>query len=394
MKNLLFVIDSLTCGGAEKSLISLLNNMDYSKYKVDLLLFRRGGEFEKFLPKEINLIDSPEYFSYLVRKKEIELKKQIIYKYYRFKTSINLRVNNIAKNQIHSEQVVYNSIKNVLNPLDEKYDLAVAYSQGFPTYFVSEKVKAKKKLAWINCNYVKTKYDKDLDNKFYNNIDKIIVVSKFIYDSMSKMKYNYERKMKIILDIVDPKLIDNMAYNNEAIEFNNIKEAKILTVGRLAEVKGYDLVIKAASLLKKDNYKFKWFIIGEGPERQMIESLIMEYDLKDYVVLLGLKSNPYPYMKNCNIYVQTSRKEGFGLTVIEAKILQKVIVSTDFDTIYELITNNFDGVIAEKNEKSIYLQIKKLLDNKNHFNKIQKNIKSLEKYSTVKEVSKFYEEIV
>lgn len=394
MKNILFVIDSLVCGGAEKSLISLLNNLDYHKYNVDLLLIKRGGVFEKFLPKEVNILEQPEYFKFLSNNKGVSLKNKLIYLSYRLNTTIKLRINNIKKNQIHSEQVVYNSIKNILNPLDKEYDLAVAYSQGFPTYFVSEKVKAKKKLAWINCNYVKTKYDKDLDNKFYNNIDKIIVVSKFIYDSMSKMKYNYERKMKIILDIVDPKLIDNMAYNNEAIEFKNIKETKILTVGRLAEVKGYDLVIKVASLLKKDNYKFKWFIIGEGPERQMIESLIMEYDLKDYVVLLGAKSNPYPYMKNCNIYVQTSRKEGFGLTVIEAKILQKVIVSTDFDTIYELITNNFDGVIANKNEKSIYLNVKKLLDDRNYFNKIQKNVKSLEKYSSIKEINKFYEEIV
>lgn len=394
MKNILFVIDSLVCGGAEKSLISLLNNLDYHKYNVDLLLIKRGGVFEKFLPKEVNILEQPEYFKFLSNNKGVSLKNKLIYLSYRLNTTIKLRINNIKKNQIHSEQVVYNSIKNILNPLDKEYDLAVAYSQGFPTYFVSEKVKAKKKLAWINCNYVKTKYDKDLDNKFYNNIDKIIVVSKFIYDSMSKMKYNYERKMKIILDIVDPKLIDNMAYNNEAIEFKNIKEAKILTVGRLAEVKGYDLVIKVASLLKKDNYKFKWFIIGEGPERQMIESLIMEYDLKDYVVLLGAKSNPYPYMKNCNIYVQTSRKEGFGLTIIEAKILQKVIVSTDFDTIYELITNNFDGVIANKNEKSIYLNVKKLLDDRNYFNKIQKNVKSLEKYSSIKEINKFYEEIV
>lgn len=394
MKNILFVIDSLICGGAEKSLISLLNNLDYHKYNVDLLLIKRGGVFEKFLPKDVNILEQPEYFKFLSNNKSVSLKNKLIYLSYRLNTTIKLRINNIKKNQIHSEQVVYNSIKNILNPLDKEYDLAVAYSQGFPTYFVSEKVKAKKKLAWINCNYVKTKYDKDLDNKFYNNIDKIIVVSKFIYDSMSKMKYNYERKMKIILDIVDPKLIDNMAYSNEAIEFKNIKETKILTVGRLAEVKGYDLVIKGASLLKKDNYKFKWFIIGEGPERQMIESLIMEYDLKDYVVLLGAKSNPYPYMKNCNIYVQTSKKEGFGLTIIEAKILQKVIVSTDFDTIYELITNNFDGIIANKNEKSIYLNVKKLLDDRNYFNKIQKNVKSLEKYSSIKEINKFYKEIV
>ena len=211
MKNILFVIDSLTCGGAEKSLVSLLNNIDYSKYNVDLLLFKRGGEFEKFLPSKVNLLEIPDYFKFLNGKYKGKKKNKINYGVYRLKTSLSLRINNIGNKKIHSEQIVYKSIRNILKPLDKKYDIAVAYNQGFPTYFVSEKVKAYKKLAWINCNYIKTMYDKDLDNRFYNNIDKIVVVSQFIYDSMSQMKYGYKYKMKVILDIVDPKLIMNMA---------------------------------------------------------------------------------------------------------------------------------------------------------------------------------------
>lgn len=394
MKDILFVIDSLTCGGAEKSLISLLNNFDYSKYNVDILMMKRGGEFENFLPINVNILESPEYFRFLCGDKSISFKKKISYIKSRLNTTIRLRINDKRKEPIHSEQVVYNSIKNILNPMKKNYDLAVAYSQGFPTYFISEKVQADKKLAWINCNYVKTKYDKDLDNRFYNNIDKIIVVSNFIYNSMLEMKYNYKNKMKIILDIVDPKLIEDMAFNDEATEFNNVEEIKILTVGRLAAVKGYDLVVRTASLLKKNNYKFKWFIIGEGPERREIETLISKNELNNYVILLGAKSNPYPYMKSCNLYVQTSRKEGFGLTIMEAKILRKVIVSTNFDTINELIINGFDGIIAEKNENSIYSSIKKLLDDKSYFNKIEKNVKNLEQYNSIKEINKFYEEIL
>lgn len=394
MEDMLFVIDSLGCGGAEKSLISLLNNLDYSKYNVDLLLIKRGGEFEEFLPKDVNILESPEYFRYLNGDKEISIKKKLTYIKYRLLTTIKLRTNKNRKHQLHSEQVVYTSIKSILDGINKKYDVAIAYSQGFPTYFVSEIVKAKKKLAWINCNYIKTKYDKDIDNSYYNNIDRMIVVSNFIYDSMSDMKYNYRDKMKVILDIIDPKLINSMGLKDKAIELENIDEIKILTVGRLVTVKGYDLLVKTAKLLKENNYKFKWFVIGEGPERKEIEELIAKYNLKKEVVLLGAKSNPYPYMKKCDLYVQTSRKEGFGLTVIEAKILGNVIVSTNFDTVNELLKDNFDGIVVDKDENSIYKVIKSLIDNKSLYNKIKSNVENLKPYSSINEIDKFYEEII
>ena len=393
MKNILFVIDSLTCGGAEKSLISLLNNIDYSKYNVDLLLFKRGGEFERFIPSKVNLLEIPDYFKFLNGKYKGKKKNKINYGVYRLKTSLSLRINNIGNKKIHSEQIVYKSIRNILKPLDKKYDIAVAYNQGFPTYFVSEKVKAYKKLAWINCNYIKTMYDKELDNKFYNNIDKIVVVSQFIYDSMSKMKYGYKDKMKIILDIVDPKLIMDMAVEEEAKELDKEDKFKILTVGRLASVKGYDLAVKAANLLKANKFKFKWFIIGEGPERKEIEELIESYGLENEVILLGAKSNPYPYMKNCDLYVQTSRKEGFGLTVMEAKILKNVVVATNFDTINELLKDKFDGIIVEKDEIAIYEAIRELINNTSLYNKIKSNLEKIKPYSSIREIEKFYEEI-
>lgn len=394
MKDMLFVIDSLTCGGAEKSLISLLNNLDYSKYNVDLLLIKKGGEFEKFIPNCVNVLESPEYFRYLNGDKEMNIKKKLTYIKYRLLTTIKLRINENRKHKLHSEQVVYSSIRSILEGINKKYDVAIAYSQGLPTYFVSEIVQSKKKLAWINCNYVKTKYDKDIDNSYYNNIDKMIVVSNFIYDSMSYMKYNYRDKMRVILDIIDPKIINSMALKDKAIELENIDEIKILTVGRLASVKGYDLLVKAAKLLKENNYKFKWFVIGEGPEREEIEELITKYNLQKEVILLGVKSNPYPYMKRCDLYVQTSRKEGFGLTVVEAKILGNVVVSTNFDTVNELLKDNFDGIIVDKDENGIYEGIKNLINNKSLYNKIKSNVENLKPYSSINEIDKFYEEII
>lgn len=393
MKNILFVLDSLTCGGAEKSLISLLNSIDYKKYNVDLLLFKRGGEFEKFLPRKVNLLEVPEYFKFLNGEYVGSIKNKAMYLSKRLKTSLSLRINNKSKQKTHSEQIVYKCINSSLNTINKNYDIAVAYSQGLPTYFVAEKVNAKKKLAWINCNYIRTMYDKDLDNKFYNKIDKIIVVSKFIYESMSKMKYGYKNKLKIILDIVDPKLILDMALEEEAKELKENNDFKILTVGRLATVKGYDLAVKAAGLLKNNNLKFKWFIIGEGPERKEIEELIQKYDVENEVILLGAKSNPYPYMRECDLYVQTSRKEGFGLTVIEAKILKNVIVATKFDTVNELLTNNVDGVIVDKDENSIYEGIKKVINKPDFYNEIKSNVDKIKPYNSINEINKFYEEI-
>lgn len=393
MKDILFVIDSLTCGGAEKSLISLLNNIDYSLYNVDILLIRRGGEFEKFLPKEVNLLESPDYFKFLTGEYVGSIKNKVKYLVYRYKTSLKLRLNNISKKNIYSEQIVYLSVKNILSKVNKKYNSAIAYSQGFPTYFIAEKVNAYKKLAWINCNYVETKYNKDIDNIFYNNIDRIVVVSQNIYDSIANMGYNYKNKMIKILDIVDSKLIMDMALQEKAIEFNEVEEFKILTVGRLEKIKGYDLAIRTTSLLKKNNYKVKWFAIGEGNERGNLESLINEYDVKEEFILLGGKTNPYTYMNKCDLYVQTSRSEGFGLTVMEAKILKNVIITTNFNTASELIVDKVDGLIVNKKETSIFNTIKKLIDKPNVYNRIKKNIIESKIYDSVSEINKFYKEI-
>ena len=184
-----------------------------------------------------------------------------------------------------------------------------------------------------------------------------------------------------------------MAVEEEAKELDKEDKFKILTVGRLASVKGYDLAVKAANLLKANKFKFKWFIIGEGPERKEIEELIESYGLENEVILLGAKSNPYPYMKNCDLYVQTSRKEGFGLTVMEAKILKNVVVATNFDTVNELLKDKFDGIIVGKDENAIYEAIRELINNTSLYNKIKSNLEKIKPYSSIGEIEKFYEEI-
>ncbi len=387
MKKILFVINSLTIGGSEKSLVSLLNLLDYSKYEVDLLMFGRGGEFEKFLPKEVNILEGIGYYNYLADSSYENYTSLLKYRSAKFRTSLSLRLNKLKRNNIQTEQVLYLSQKSVLSEPPKKYDVAIAYSQGMPTYYVAEKVNAKRKIAWINCDYVNTKYDKDIDIKYYEKMEKIIVVSKAIKDSIIQTLPRYKNKILLILDIVNPKLIQEMA--KEETELFMEEEFNILTVGRLImHHKGYDTAVKTALKLKENNFNFKWYVIGEGEDKAEIQKMVKEYGLDHNFILVGKKDNPYPYMKKCSLYVQPSKREGFGLTVIEAKILKKPIVCTAFNTAGELINNNLDGLIVENNENSLFLGIKRLLEDKVLLNKIVTRLNTEIPYSSIEEINK------
>lgn len=388
-RELLFVLDSLTIGGAEKSLVSLLNTIDPSKYDIDLLLFKKGEDLEKYVPDYVNVLQIPEYYRFL-HGMRFSLRENIKYQYYRVKTSLNLRLNNYAKKVLHSEQVVYKSIRNAIFSIDKTYDVAIAYSQGMPTYFVANKVIASKKLAWINTDYINTMYDKEIDYESYSRIDKIVAVSQHTKESVSKLRNEYNNKVDIVLDIINPDLIAKMA-DEEYVDGFDDSVVNILTVGRLVTAKSYETAIEVAKLLRDSGYKFKWFGIGEGVEREKLEQLIQNYKLEGYFVLLGKRINPYPYMKHCDIYVQTSIKEGFGLTVSEAKILKKPIVCTDFPTAKEIINSNVDGLIVKHDVLSIFDGIRRYLDDPLFNAEINAQLNTIEPYNSVNELQKFYQ---
>lgn len=388
MKKILFVINSLTIGGSEKSLVSILNILDYDKYDVDLLMLKRGEVFEKYVPNKVNILDIPKYYEFLGNKKiKISPFKKMKYIYCRIKCSIQLRTNRYKKQVINNQQIFYKNQKNILEKLDKRYDVAIAYAQGFPTYLVADKINASKKIAWINCDYTATLYDKKMDEGFYDKFNKIIAVSENGKQSIINVNKKYEKKIEVIRDIVDSKLIRKMS--KEKIKKFDKKYINILTVARLViTYKGYDILIKTAKLLKKNNYKFKWYVIGDGPDKKEIEKLIKYYNLSNEIILLGSKSNPYPYMKECDIYVQTSRKEGFGLTVIEAKTLKKPIVCTNFNSAKEIINNNIDGLIVNMDHISIFEGIKKYIKDTEFKRKVQSNLNKLNEYSLSNDINK------
>lgn len=364
MKNILFVIDSLYCGGAEKSLVTLLNNLNYKKYQVSLIINTKGGEFEKFVPNSVNIIFNNSFSD--INKFEILILR---IKYFFARKSD-------FKKKKHLSQHFWNTFKKKIKSKDIKYDVAIAYGQGFSTYYVAEKIRAQFKYAWLNTDHQKAGYNPQFDYDRYSNFNKIIAVSNESKRSLENAMNNLNKTLpiEVIRDIVDKDFIKKLSSEGTGFEDRSFDGIKILTVCRLERVKGLDLALEACSILLRKKIKFKWYVIGNGSLYKSLEKLIIEKKLQDHFILLGFRENPYSYMKECDIYVQTSRFEGLGMTVIEASFLNVPIVTTNFPTASTIIRHKETGLICDINSKSITNNILNYLENPSLTHNIIKNM--------------------
>ena len=320
-KRLLFVIDSLNVGGAEKSLVTLLNLLDYSRYEVDLQLFAYGGAFQQFLPPNIKVLPPLDYTEFLT----FPLWKQLQYPkflYARLMYSVKIRKEGL----LHADKacLYWQTIGSCVKKGGIDYDVAIAYAQGIPTFYTIDKIKAKKKLVWVNVDYKLHGATRAYQRSYYEKADVIVPVSDSVFNVFATLVYpEFREKMKIMWDINDGQMIQRMS------ELPSDKPIKkdvpvIMTAGRLNKPqKGYDLALEAAKILRNRGVQFRWYAIGDGPYRGEMERFIAENQLQEHFILLGFTANPYSYMRQCDIYVQTSRHEGFGLTIAEARILNR-----------------------------------------------------------------------
>ena len=352
-KRVMFVIDSLHSCGPEKRLVSLLNLFDYENYEVDLLTFNEGGLYASLLPKNVILINVPDIFNSMkVSILDLIKRKDFKFALWRVNTSITLRYKAKFTKIKHGAQLMWTRLNNVIPKLEKEYDIARAQSQGTPTYYVVEKVVAKKKLCWVNIDYRFAGYNREFDFKYYEKFNNIVAVSNMCTDVLKDVFPEFKDKIITIYDIISENLINNMASEGKGF-VDNYKGIRILTIGRLVYQKGYEYAIEAAKYLKDKNIDFIWYVIGEGNLRSELEKMVIEYNLQDNFKFLGIFTNPYPFIRECDIYCQPSRFEGFGLAIAEARILNKPIVATNFDIVYDQIRDGENGLISEMNGYSV-----------------------------------------
>ena len=393
-KKILFMVSSMNIGGVEKSLLSLLAVIPKEKYEITILTLDKKGGFLEYIPNNVKLIEA-EWFKY-IKPIIMDTPQNIIKRYiknYEFIKIPSFIYSYFKSKKINDRYIYYKHVLKSIPECKEKYDAAIAYAG--PTEiidaYISRKVKAEKKIAWVHFDISKHKINKKLYNNLYERFDKIFAVSNECKKKLDEIIPAVRNKSEVLFNIVSEDLINEMS--ESYVDFDdNYKGIKIITVGRLSKEKGQDLAIKTLAKLKKDRYDVKWYCIGEGNSRQEFEQLIKEYNLENDFLLLGATSNPYPYIKNADIYVQTSRHEGYCLTLAEAKALNKPIVTTDFIGAYEQIKNNENGIIVSCNENDLADAIKKLIDEKEICSRFSNKLRE-EKIDTTNEINKLLDYI-
>lgn len=354
-KQILITIHYLEIGGAEISLIGLLQALDYSKYDVDLFVYSHRGELMQFIPKEVNLLPEIPEYAQIERPMKDALKdgywrivlRRLIAKrrFVRYKQS---------KHPVDNGAVfgyVFDSVTPVLPSLDYlgEYDLAISFLT--PHNFVAEKVRAKKKAAWIHTDYSKIDVDAELELPVWSKFDHVVSISDQVTENFLGVFPSLKDMIVRIDNILSPKFVRERAGQipPEVVRKEMPKEdgvTNLLSVGRFCYAKNYDNVPDICRRIIESGVNVRWYLIGYGGDEPLIRSKIAEARMEDRVIILGKKSNPYPYIKACDIYVQPSRYEGNSVTVREAQILCKTVVVTDYSTARNQVKDGVDGVIV------------------------------------------------
>lgn len=380
-------------GGAERSLLGVLDAFDISKYEVDLFLMRHEGELMDLVPKKINVLPEVEAYTVLARPMVDTLQEghviltmaRLIGKIaaYIYDKKNNYEDSGVALEYSHKYTVPFMP---AINP-DVEYDLAISFLT--PHYFVAQNVKAKKKIAWIHTDYTRVQVNRESELKMWEKYDQIISISDAVTESFLQIFPKLKEKIVMIENILPKNLIVKQATVVSVENEISKKGIRLLSIGRYCTAKNFDNVPEICANLIRAGYDVYWYIVGYGPDKELIKEKIKKFHMEERVILLGKKENPYPYIEACDIYVQPSRYEGKSVTVREAQMLGKPVIITDYATSRSQLEKGVDGVIVPIDNKGCAKGIGEVLQNKKLCEKLVANCKSRD-YSNSTEIEKLY----
>ena len=394
MKKIFVFSHALEIGGAERALLGLLESFDVSGYEVDLFLMRHEGELMGQIPDKVHLLPPIEEYSCLaVPIADVLKKKQFGIAMGRLTAKKKARdfLKKYAVTGDNDVELEY-SHKYTLKYMPEisgtEYDLAISFLT--PHYFVSEKVKAKKKIAWIHTDYSHLEVDTESEEKMWGKYDYIASISDKCTEGFLKRFPSLESKIKRIDNIILPSFIISQANSeNNETQMPKNNGMTLLSVGRFSNAKNFDNVPEICKMIRETGLDIRWYLIGYGGDEELIRRKIAEAGMEDYVIILGKKENPYPYIKACDLYVQPSRYEGKAVTVREAQILHKPVVITAFETSKSQLADGFDGVIVPMDNEGCAAGIASVLRDENLRQRLIDNTKKTD-YTNSDETQKIY----
>ena len=395
-KKILITACSLEIGGIERSLVGLLDVFDYDKYDVDVLLFSRKGELLPFVSPRCNLLpEIPQCATLLTPIRTVLRQGHFLLGAARVWTHGTLSRKYPATGDPRTAdgitfatlQKFWDTSIPFMPKLRGEYDAAISFM--WPHHFVAQKVRAKKKLAWVHTDYTIAILDKEKDAAIWEKFDRIAAVSDECGEAFLKVYPQFREKLTTVENVLSPAFVRKSALEFEPEEMCGTDAPKLVSVGRLCYQKAFDRAARVARILKDRGVPFQWYVVGFGGEEQALHALIRELDVDDCFRLLGKKSNPYPYVRACDLFVQPSRYEGKAVTVREAQMLAKPVLITDFQTARSQVRDGFDAVVVPQDETAIADAIVSLLDDENKRRLLSENARATD-YGNASEAEKIY----
>lgn len=361
-KRILFVLNNMNIGGTEKACLNMLDTLSPDEYDVTLLLLEKSGGYMPYIPSWVH-VETLEGYHYM--KPEImEPPLHIVGNYMRsgkFLRALRLAFTHLYF-KISQDRTPY--YRAVLNGCSEKsgYDIAIAYAGPFDflSVYVAYHVDAREKIQWIHFDVSKFQFNLKTVKHLYRRFQKICVVSDEAKTQFLKVMPEMADRTSTYHNVVSAKKCRELAEMDSG--FDDIWDSiRIVTLGRLSAEKGQDIIPEIALRLKKNGILFRWYLIGDGNLRSKLEHEIHENHLENEIKLLGTKVNPYPYLKQADLYVQTSIHEGFCITLAEAKAFDLPIVSTECAGAHEQLDDMENCCVVERDIEALYQAISNAL---------------------------------
>jgi len=376
MKNIIFVIPTLGNGGAEKSLLAVLQNIDYSEYNVDIFSLRPTGLIADMIPDKVNVLPLSDSFTNfklpLGQSVKRDIKKlKFCQAYNRIMYSVVLRKYNMTN---RAEQYAFKYLKRFIGNNFKHYDAGIGYLEKTSNYIVSEVIDADVKIGYIHSDYNKLQMDKCMDEDLMRGLNYLVTVSDTCAEILKEALPGFSEKVRVIENIIDKNKLMMQAREENPFD-DNFNGTRIVTVGRVSHEKGPDIALEACRILVACGCKIKWHMIGAVDDLSIKEK-IKAYCLEEIFFLEGLHKNPYKYVFNSDIYVQPSRYEGKSIAIEEAKVLEIPIVTTGFTTAFSQISEGLTGLIADEiSGQALASAIKRLINDHELYCRLKENLK-------------------
>lgn len=374
MKSILFHIGSFQLGGAEKSLVTLLNSLPKGIYDIDVLVSKKDGVFISDVPEDVNIIEAPFPYKCLsVPFKNVNWYFKFPIKYWLVKLIAFIYSKFCRK--LSTNQSIWKFWRKYIPVFGRKYDIALSYIEGITNYFIIDKVNAARKILWMHTEYSKLNYDSDFDYCYFSKADAVVTISNLCKENLVGHFPDLKNKFHVIENLSNSRLIINKSHEIiQNVMFDKCHGAKLLSVGRLTKPKNFTLLLYTALELKRSHFDYSWIVIGEGEMRNELETLARKLDVNENVKFIGFRNNPYSYMALSDIIVMTSLFEGKSIVIDEAKILCKPIVSVNYPTVKDNIEDHVTGIITEMTPESLAKGIIKLYNDDDLRKELQNNL--------------------